>query len=211
MEGGREIGREGGREIGREGGRRREGGRGRLLRLTSFIANHVFFVIIVTSAPVSILKRSRIRFTFRVTNQASFFSVQSTNTEERSRLTSFNLWFGSVTFDVTHKTVLFRHFRLCHDMVLSLHVRLHTRWSVLYIRNVRQVSVVLLQILQRFHLLAAVDFEMHIVRGITFRCGIKKSNTPLTCSPVSRILYLLLVQQTSLCERLCLLVVPPCI
>ena len=36
----------------------------------------------------------------------------------------------------------------------------------------------------------------------------KKSNTPLTCSPVSRILYLLLVQQTSLCERLCLLVVP---
>ena len=44
----------------------------------SFIANHVFFVIIVTSAPVSILKRSRIRFTFRITNQASFFSVQST-------------------------------------------------------------------------------------------------------------------------------------
>ena len=57
-----------------------------LLRLTVvdwssglfLIASHVSSEMTVTSAPVSILNRRRLRLTVRVTNQASLLVVQST-------------------------------------------------------------------------------------------------------------------------------------
>ena len=38
------------------------------------------------------------------------------------------VWFGH--FRCHRQTVLFRHFRFCHDIVLSIHVRLHTVYGV---------------------------------------------------------------------------------
>ena len=92
----------------------------------SFIANHVFFVILVWH---QFRKRSRICFTFRVTNHASFSVVDCIEncavnyTEERSRLGTYDMWFGSVTFDVTNK-------RSCSVTFGFATIRFHTLYGV---------------------------------------------------------------------------------
>ena len=59
-----------------------------------------------------------------------------------------------------------------------------------------------MQIIQRFHLLAAVGFKIQSVR--VYFISLWNKNTPLTCSQVSRTWCLLLALRMSMCENFCL-------